>query len=140
MKKWLGLSVLTLTILAFAAPVSTRAADKKYPLALIPGLTTDAFYITMHKGAQAAADALGVDLIFQGAPEFNPVTQVPVLNAVTARNPSAILIAPTDKVQLVEPLRKAFQAGIPVITVDTFIGNGRYQTGTGDADFPLSYI
>ena len=27
-----------------------------------------------------------------------------------------------------------------MITVDTFIGTGVYQTGAGDADFPLSYI
>jgi ribose transport system substrate-binding protein len=140
MKKWLGIFVLTLSVLAFAAPVSTRAAGKKYTIALIPGLTTDAFYITMHKGAQAAADALGVDLIFQGAPEFNPVQQVPVLNAIIGRKPDAILIAPTDKTQLVEPLKKAAEAGIAVITVDTFIGDGHYQTGKGDADFPLSYI
>ncbi|TIL79495.1 MAG: sugar ABC transporter substrate-binding protein, partial [Mesorhizobium sp.] len=38
------------------------------------------------------------------------------------------------------PLRKAHDAGIPVITVDTFIGSGVYQTGAGEADFPLSYI
>ncbi|WP_442579772.1 ABC transporter substrate-binding protein [Mesorhizobium sp. ASY16-5R] len=119
---------------------SANAQDKKYTIALIPGLTTDAFYITMRKGAQAAADALGVELVFQGAPDFNPVTQVPVLDAVIAKKPSAILIAPTDKTQLVEPLRKANEAGIPVITVDTFIGTGMYQTGAGDADFPLSYI
>lgn len=113
---------------------------KKYTVALIPGLTTDAFYITMRKGAQAAADALGVELVFQGGPEFNPVVQVPVLDAMIARKPDAILIAPTDKTQLVEPLRKAFDAGIAVITVDTFIGEGKYQTGEGGADFPLSYI
>ena len=129
----------TLGLVAFSS-IGTAFAAGKYTIALIPGLTTDAFYITMHKGADVAAKALGVDLIFQGAPEFNPVTQVPVLNAVIARNPSAILIAPTDKVQLVEPLKKAVQAGIPVITVDTFIGDGHYQTGTGDADFPLSYV
>lgn len=119
---------------------SAYAQDKKPTIALIPGLTTDAFYITMRKGAQAAADALGVQLLFQGAPEFNPVLQVPVLDAVIAKKPDAILIAPTDKVQLVEPLRKAYDAGIPVITVDTFIGDGNYQTGAGKADFPLSYI
>ncbi|MEO8882691.1 MAG: ABC transporter substrate-binding protein [Devosia sp.] len=122
------------------AAVPASAADKKFTIALIPGLTTDAFYITMHKGAQAAADALGVNLIFQGAPDFNPVTQVPVLDAVIAKHPDAILIAPTDKTQLVQPLKKAEDAGIPVITVDTFIGTGVYQTGAGDADFPLSYI
>ena len=120
--------------------ISANAQDKKFTIALIPGLTTDAFYITMRKGAQAAADALGVELVFQGAPDFNPVTQVPVLDAVIARAPSAILIAPTDTTQLVEPLRKANDAGIPVITVDTFIGTGKYQTGAGDADFPLAYI
>jgi ribose transport system substrate-binding protein len=113
---------------------------KKYTIALIPGLTTDAFYITMRKGAQAAADALGVELVFQGGPEFNPVVQVPVLDATIARKPDAILIAPTDVTQLVEPLRKAHDAGIAVITVDTFIGSGKYQTGAGDADFPLAYV
>ena len=120
--------------------VTSASAQDKLTIALIPGLTTDGFYITMNRGAQAAADALGVDLVFQGAPDFNPVTQVPVLDAVIARGPDAILIAPTDKVQLIEPLRKAFDAGIPVITVDTFIGTGKYQTGAGDGDFPLSYI
>ncbi len=123
-----------------AGLTAARAQGQKFTVALIPGLTTDAFYITMNKGAQAAADALGVDLVFQGAPDFNPVTQVPVLDAVIARAPAAILIAPTDTTQLIEPLRKAFDAGIPVITVDTFIGTGKYQTGAGDADFPLSYI
>ena len=129
-------ATLTLTLGLGAA----HAQDKKFTIALIPGLTTDAFYITMQKGAQAAADALGVELVFQGAPDFNPVTQVPVLDAVIARAPDAILIAPTDTTQLIEPLRKAHDAGIPVITVDTFIGTGQYQTGAGDADFPLSYI
>ena len=53
-----------------------------------------------------------------------------VLDAVIGRHPDAILIAPTDKTQLVAPLKKAADAGIPVITVDTFIGNGQYQTGS----------
>jgi ribose transport system substrate-binding protein len=126
--------------LTAAMATVAKAQDKKFTIALVPGLTTDAFYITMNKGAQAAADALGVELVFQGAPDFNPVTQVPVLDAVIARGPSAILIAPTDTTQLIEPLRRAHDAGIPVITVDTFIGTGVYQTGAGDADFPLSYI
>ena len=142
MKRWI-LALTALAAFGLVAPSMidvASAADKKYTIALIPGLTTDAFYITMHKGAQAAAKALGVDLVFQGAADFNPVTQVPVLNAIIGRKPDAILIAPTDKVQLVESLKKAVDAGIPVITVDTFIGDGHYQTGSGDADFPLSYI
>jgi ribose transport system substrate-binding protein len=63
-----------------------------------------------------------------------------VLQAVIARQPDAILIAPTDKQQLIAPLQQAADAGIPVITVDTFIDDGKYQNGTGPGDFPLSYV
>ncbi|MBB3609612.1 ABC transporter substrate-binding protein [Rhizobium sp. BK602] len=133
-------AVATLATGVAAVAGGAKAQDKKFTIALIPGLTTDAFYITMRKGAEAAAKAVGADLVFQGAPDFNPVTQVPVLDAIIAKKPDAILIAPTDKDQLIQPLKKAADAGIPVITVDTFIGNGHYQTGSGDADFPLAYI
>ena len=78
--------------------------------------------------------------MFQGAPEFNPTLQVPVLNAVIARQPDAILIAPTDKQQLIAPLRVAVEQGITVITVDTFIDDGMYQDGSGPGDFPLTYV
>ena len=130
----LGL-VLTVSLL----PAS--AQPKKLNIVLIPGLTTDGFYITMRQGAEAAAKRLGVNLSFQGGPEFSATTQIPVLNAVIARKPDAILIAPTDKQQLIAPLKAALDAGIKVITVDTFIGDtGKYQTGSGVADFPLSYV
>jgi ribose transport system substrate-binding protein len=78
MKSWKNkLAVLvTLGLSAFSSNEKALAAGNKYTIALIPGLTTDAFYITMRKGAEAAAKALGVDLVFQGAADFNPVTQV----------------------------------------------------------------
>ena len=133
-------SALAAAMLLPAAGISHADSHGKTTIALIPGLTTDAFYITMRKGAQHAADALGVELMFQGAPDFNPTLQVPVLNSVIAKKPDAILIAPTDKQQLIAPLTAAVDAGIPVVTVDTFIDDGRYQDGAGTGDFPMSYI
>jgi ribose transport system substrate-binding protein len=118
----------------------TARAQEKVTIALIPGLTADGFYVTMHKGAEAAAKALGVDLIYQGAAEWNVTLQVPILEAVIAKKPAAILIAPNDKQQMIEPLRKAHEAGIAVVCVDTFIGTGVFQTGAGDADFPICYV
>jgi ribose transport system substrate-binding protein len=89
---------------------------------LIPGISTDAFYTTMHKGAAAAAAKLGVKLVYQGAPNaFSPQTQIPILNAAVQTHPAAILIAPTDKTALIAPIQAAINAGIPVITVDTSI-------------------
>ena len=127
-----------LTLFAFGHAQETNPED--ISIVLVPGLTTDAFYITMNAGAQAAAEDLGITVDFQGAEEFNPTLQIPVLDAVIARQPDAILIAPTDTTQLIEPLRRASEAGIAVITVDTFIDDGSYQDGAGDGDFPLSYI
>ena len=126
--------------LAGMAGSAQAAAHEDITIVLVPGLTTDAFYITMNRGAQAAAEALGITVDFQGAEEFDPVLQTPVLDAVIARGPSAILIAPTDTTQMIEPLRRANEQGIPVITVDTFIGDGKYQDGAGDGDFPMAYV
>ena len=135
--KLMGAAGAVASVGAFAG--AARAADK-VTIALIPGLTADGFYVTMHKGAEAAAKAVGADLIYQGAAEWNVSLQVPVLDAVIGKKPAAILIAPTDKQQLIQPLKKAADAGIAVVCVDTFIGTGVFQTGSGDADFPLSYV
>jgi ribose transport system substrate-binding protein len=107
---------------AFAQPASHQAKKKTLTIYLIPGISTDAFYITMKKGAKAAAAKLGVKLVYQGAPNaFSPPTQIPFLDAAIARHPDAILIAPTDKTALISPIKRAIAAGIPVATVDTFI-------------------
>jgi len=123
-----------------ASLLGSVQAQDDISIVLVPGLTTDAFYITMNKGAQAAAEALGIKVDFQGAEDFNPTLQIPVLDAVIARKPSAIVIAPTDTTQLIEPLREATEQGIAVVTVDTFIDDGAYQNGAGDGDFPMSYV
>ena len=134
----LGLAAAAVGATAIASAPAHAQSD--VTITLIPGLTTDDFYITMNRGAQAAAEALGITVEFQGAEEFEPVLQTPVLDAVIARGPDAILIAPTDSTQLIAPLERAHNAGIPVITVDTFIDDGMYQDGVGDGDFPVSYI
>jgi ABC-type sugar transport system substrate-binding protein len=78
MKSWKNkfAVLVTLGLSAFSSKEKALATVNKDTIALIPGLTIDAFYIAMRKGAETAAKALGVDLIFQGTADFNPVTQV----------------------------------------------------------------
>jgi ribose transport system substrate-binding protein len=105
-----------------AAPASKQQAKKTYTFYLVAGIASDAFYLTMKKGAQAAGKKLGVKVVFTGSTSaFSPNTQIPFLNGAIARKPDAILIAPTDKSALIAPIQRAISAGIPVITVDTFI-------------------
>lgn len=73
MRRRTMLASVSATPAIFGLAHGARAASgKRFTIALVPGLTTDAFYITMHRGAQAAAEALGVDLVFQGAPGVQP--------------------------------------------------------------------
>jgi len=106
-----------------AAPAANHSAKKTYKFVLVAGIASDAFYLTMNKGAQATAKKIGnVSIQFTGSPQaFSPPTQIPFLNAAIAKKPDAILIAPTDKTALIGPIQRAISAGIPVVTVDTFI-------------------
>ena len=72
-------------------------------------------------------------------PTWGVEAQTPLLNALIARGDlNYIITAPTDKDQLVAPLQAALDAGIKVITVDTFLGDGDYVNGP--VKFPISYI
>jgi ribose transport system substrate-binding protein len=88
---------------------------------LIQGVRGDEFYITMACGAQEAARAQNVRLDVQGPEEFDAAQQTPIVNAVVARKPDAIMIAPTDVKAMIAPIQQAVDAGIKVILVDTVI-------------------
>ena len=92
---------------------------ENYKVTLIAGVKGDEFYITMNCGAQAEAEKLGVSLDFQGPDQFDASLQTPIVNAVTAKKPDAILIAPTDAKAMYAPIKQAADAGIKVVLVDT---------------------
>ncbi|MHB8294112.1 MAG: ABC transporter substrate-binding protein [Acidimicrobiales bacterium] len=103
------------------APSTSAKPAKHYTIALVPGITTDPFYITMQNGAQAEAKALGVKLLWTGGTAFTPESQLPAVNALLASHPSALLIAPTNSRALVPAMKQFTSAGIPVLTVDTTV-------------------
>ena len=72
-----------------AAPATKQTVQKTYNFVLVAGIASDAFYLTMNKGAQAAAKALGnVKVSFTGSAEaFSPPTQIPFLNGAIAKKP-----------------------------------------------------
>jgi ribose transport system substrate-binding protein len=134
-------SLAASALLVASRSLPAVAQGTKLTIAMVPLLTTDAFYVSLGRGARDAADALGVNLIYQGPAVADTPQQVTILNAMISRKPDALLVAPGDRVQLIAPMRKAFDANIPILTIDTYIGDsGLYQTGSGAADFPLSYI
>jgi ribose transport system substrate-binding protein len=88
-------------------------------MTLIAGVKGDEFYITMNCGAQEEAKKLGVSLDFQGPNEFDAAQQTPIVNAVAAKKPDAILVAPTDTKAMYAPIKQAADAGSKIVLVDT---------------------
>lgn len=97
------------------------ASGKK--ITLVTGVKGDEFYITMACGAQREADKLGVQLDVQSPDEFDPSKQTPIVNAVAAAKPDALLIAPTDQSALYAPIKQIADAGSKVVLVDTTLEN-----------------
>jgi ribose transport system substrate-binding protein len=98
---------------------SSSSAKKNYKMTLIAGVKGDEFYITMNCGAQAKAKELGVTLDFQGPDKFDPALQTPVVNAVAAKKPDAVLVAPTDTKAMFAPIKQLSDGGAKVALVDT---------------------
>jgi ribose transport system substrate-binding protein len=97
----------------------SSSAKKSYKMTLIAGVKGDEFYITMNCGAKAKAKELGVQLDFQGPQEFDAAQQTPIVNAVAAKKPDAVLIAPTDTKALFAPIKQLADGGTKIVLVDT---------------------
>jgi ribose transport system substrate-binding protein len=98
---------------------SSGGGGTKYDMTLIAGVKGDEFYITMNCGAQAEAKKLGVKLDFQGPNEFAADQQTPIVNAVAAKRPDAVLVAPTDTKAMFAPIKQLADNGSKVVLVDT---------------------
>jgi ribose transport system substrate-binding protein len=126
---------------AEAAPAEAAAPAEGAPtVALVYGVKGDGFYVTMEAGARAKAEELGVNFFADGPADFDPTLQVPILDAVIAQKPDSICIAATEKTALIEPMKRAFDAGINMFSVDTYIGDTAGDYTSGDGSFVLSYI
>jgi ribose transport system substrate-binding protein len=98
---------------------SASSGAKNYKMTLIAGVKGDEFYITMNCGARAEAKKLGVTLNFQGPDKFAPDQQTPIVNAVAAKKPDAVLVAPTDTKAMFAPIKQMADNGSKVVLVDT---------------------
>lgn len=127
--------VIAAAVSVLAIGAHAANAQDKLKIAFIPGIASDPFFLAMEKGARAAADKLGVELVWQGsASEYSPQSQMPFVDAALADDIDALILVPTDPDSLQPAVVRAEAAGIPVITVDTTVSDQTYLTAhiTGD--------
>jgi len=106
-----------------AASPPSSAAAKHYTIAYVPGATGVAFYDTLLSGMKAKAASLGMTVLYQGSPNFDPADQTPIVEALCTKHPNVLIVSPTDPVAMAPAIDTCLNAGIPVITVDTSLSN-----------------
>jgi ribose transport system substrate-binding protein len=117
-------SMAILLFLSACGSASNTNGTKKLTIAFVMGAEADPFFKAMRIGAEAEANVKGVNLIWQGDPSvYSPATQIPIVDQVLAQHPSGLVLIPTDPTALQAEVTKSIGLGIPVVNVDTHVGD-----------------
>jgi ribose/xylose/arabinose/galactoside ABC-type transport system permease subunit/ABC-type sugar transport system substrate-binding protein len=109
-------------LLAGAIAMRVRGAAADLTVAFVPKQIGSPFWVTMRKGAEAEAQRLGVRLLTLAADRETDVErQHQIVENLIEQKVSALVIAPAGAKEIVPAVKKANQAGIPVLVVDSDI-------------------
>ena len=103
---------------ATSASIQTRPDQHKTVVAMMPKAKGDPYFISARKGADSAASALGVELLWDGPTDLDPAKQNEVVEAWITRGVDAIAVSVENKEAISTVLRKARAKGIKVVTWD----------------------
>ena len=132
-----------------AAPAATGG---KPTVALVLKTLNHPFFVDMRRGAQEAADRLGVTLQVQAAErEIDVEKQMQIVENVIQTGVQALCITPSGSREIVSALVKASSAKVPIVVVDTrldpkaaadagvhaatFVGSDNYEGGKLAAEY-----
>ena len=148
---------LTLVFLVAAVSISCNrggpaATTGKPTVALVLKTLNHPFFVDMRRGAQEAADRLGVNLQVQAAErEIDVEKQMQIVENMIQTGIQALVITPSGSREIVSALVKAKNAKVPIIIVDTrvdakaaadagvktetFVGSDNYAGGKLAGDY-----
>ena len=156
MKRFLGIIVLVMLPVTFLI-ASGQKDDGTTTIALVPKTMSNPYYVDMAAGAQKAADAAGIELLVQAAErEIDVEKQMQIVENLVIKQVDAILLVPSGSKEIVSAVKKAQDAGIPVIIIDTklnpdsvaaagvkpttFIGSDNYMGGQIAAEYVIEHL
>ncbi len=113
---------------------SEKSAGASKRLAVIPKGTTHVFWKSVERGAKEAGRELGVEVIWKGPLQENDrAQQIQLVQQFLSQHVDGIALAPLDRAALVQVVREARAANIPVVIFDSSLD------GTPGKDF-TSYV
>ncbi len=127
------IKLAALLVLAVALGLSglscRRQNDGKKRIAVIPKGVSHFFWQSVHSGAEAASNELGVEIIWKGpAQETDYTGQINIVEDAINQRVDGIVIAPSHRDALVPIVERAQREGIPVTIFDSGIGTEQYTS------------
>jgi ribose transport system substrate-binding protein len=116
-------SLLVVLAVLVAMPAAFASAQDGYTIGLSLSTLNNPFFVTLRDGAQAAADASGVELVVVDSQD-DSATEAANMEDLIAQGVDAILVNPTDADAIVPSILAANDAGIPVFTIDRGAAGG----------------
>jgi ribose transport system substrate-binding protein len=140
------LLVLALAAVSGSCNRTPPADNSKKTVALVLKTLNHPFFVDMRRGAQEAADRLGVTLQVQAAErEIDVDKQMQIVENLLQTGIDVLAITPSGSREIVSALVKASKANVPIVIVDTrldakaaeaagvkaetFIGSDNYEGG-----------
>jgi len=103
--------------------------DGKLTIAVIPKSTSGEFWVTVQRGAEAAAEKCGVNMKWQGTlAETEKTEQIRIFENMVNLKVDGIALAPLDKVMMEAPVGEAVDKGIPVVIFDSAVNGEKHSS------------
>jgi ribose transport system substrate-binding protein len=120
MKKALALLLAAAAVSASCNRGATTSNSDRPTVALVLKTLNHPFFVDMRRGAQEAADRLGVNLQVQAAErEIDVEKQMQIVENMIQTGIQALVITPSGSREIVSALVKAKNAKVPIVIVDT---------------------
>ncbi len=101
-----------------SASTASGSTGRRLVIAMMPKAKGDPYFVSCRGGAEEAAGALGVDLIWDGPTALDAARQNELVESWITRGVDAIAVAVENRTSISTVLRKARSRGIAVLTWD----------------------
>lgn len=116
------LAATALAVTAMGSAQTGALAESKF--ACEPGdtyimnvmVSAHPYWVPVFEGFRQAAEAMGCEVVFSGTPDYDITKQIASFEQDLAKKPKGILLHPMQADPFIDPINRAIDSGIPVVT------------------------
>jgi len=115
----IGILIVSLMILTAGPTLAQKSSFKGdpsetyYMCVMVSGVE---YWFPVYEMFKQAGQQLGVKTVYTGTPEYDVNKQLAVFEQILAKKPAGIFLHPMNPDPFIEPINRAYEMGIPVVT------------------------